>query len=70
MEDDLEDPTTRDIAEELDDWAYIIDNSKDEAIVCFLESDVFKDAAAEIRRLRKVVYTYRASLAKGEVVDL
>ena len=70
MEDDLEDPTTRDIAEELDDWAYIIDNSKDKAIVCFGEGDLFRDAADEIRRLRKVVYTYRASLAKGEVVDL
>lgn len=70
MEDDLEAPETHDITEELDDWAYIIDKSKDVAMICFHRSDVFKEAAAEIRRLRKVVYTYRTSLAKGEVTDL
>ena len=58
----------RDIADELDDWAYIIDNAQGKANVVMLSGEVYRTAAAEIRRLRTVIDSYRRHL--DGVVDL
>lgn len=63
-----QEPDHRDIADELDDWAYIIDNAQGKAHVVMLSGEVYRNAASEIRRLRKVVDSYRRRL--NGVVDL
>lgn len=41
-----------DIVQELNDWAYIVDESQGKACVVMLSGVLFREAAAEIERLR------------------
>lgn len=46
---------TDDIVQQLRDWAYIIEESRDKFAVTMLSGDIFDDAANEIERLRSSV---------------
>ena len=56
----MDEQPERDIVDELDDWAYIIDGVQGSAGVLMLSGDVHRQAAEEIKRLRAELQAARS----------
>jgi len=60
---------TDDIVQQLRDWAYIIEESRDNFAVTMLSGDIFHDAANEIERLRSSVVLCSECIKKEQDND-